>query len=128
MKYQLGGGCGFSSPPWVAVAGTNEQDASTAEFTAMNLNEEFLKRWAGEAAHARSQSFPQRTRLLVPRLLGPRVFGICGEVALPKLHVAPEVCAHLSLVLLRCFQIWTTVICCCSIETVKICHLKKNKS
>lgn len=54
------------------------------------------------------------------------VFGICGEIALPKLHVAPEV-ANLSLVLLRCFQIWTTIICCCSIKTVKNCHFKKNK-
>ncbi|CAK6438035.1 unnamed protein product [Pipistrellus nathusii] len=119
MKYQLGGGGGFSSPPW--VAGTNEQNASPAEFTSVNLKEEFLKRRAGKAAHMPSHSH----RGPVSWFHG--AFGICGEIALPKLHVAPEV-AHLSLVLLRCFQIWTMVICCCSIETVKTCHLKKNKS
>ena len=49
--------------------------------------EESLKRW-GEGCVA-SQSFPQMT--FAPRFPGP-LFGISGQTALPKMHVALEVC------------------------------------
>lgn len=90
----------FSTIP-PGVTGTNKRNVSAVE--PPTHQEESLKRW-GEGCAA-SQSFPQTT--FAPKFPGP-VFGISGQTTLPKLHVALEV-ANLSLVLLRCFKIWTTI-------------------
>lgn len=119
--------CFFLSHPW--VTGTNEQNASTAKFTSMNLYEEFSTTWGARdcgnsviptddpnlscGSHCQALGF--EVKLSYPNCLWHQKF------------------ANLSLALLRCFKIWTTIffiwgiICCCSIETVKNWHLKKNK-
>lgn len=87
------------------MTGTNEQNASTAKFTSMNLYEEFSTRWGARGCG--NSIIPTDD----PNLsCGSHCQALGFEVKLPYPNCLwHQKFANSSLALLRCFKIWTTI-------------------